>query len=476
MVTAVAAVDLGATSGRVMLGYVGRNELRVVPVSRFPNGPVVHPDGLHWGIRELFHHALSGIGSAVRQEPGLVSIGVDSWAVDYALLQGDRMLAEPFHYRDERTSAGVAATEALIDRDELYATNGLQFLTFNTLYQLAADRLSGALDQADSFLLIPDLINFWLTGRRFAERTNASTTGLLGIRTGVWDNDLIDRLQLPFGIFPELINAGSDVGGLLPELAAELGTGPALRVSAVASHDTASAVVAVPATDPDFAYISCGTWSLVGVELEEPVLSDEGRQANFTNEGGIDGRVRYLRNVMGLWMLSESVREWERSGAKVDLDNLLAAAESYSGPVPIVEVDDPRFQPPGDMPARIATYCAERGLPVPGSQAAMARTILESLAVAYADTIDAVRALTGKTISVIQLVGGGSQNKLLCQLTADRTGLPVIAGPVEATAIGNVLIQARAQGLVSGDLESLRALVARCTTQSRYLPRPQAIL
>lgn len=471
MVTAVAAVDLGATSGRVMLGYVGHNELRVVPVSRFPNGPVEHPDGLHWGVRDLFHHALSGIGSAVRQEPGLVSIGVDSWAVDYALLRGDRMLAEPFHYRDERTAQGVAATEALVGRDELYATNGLQFLTFNTLYQLAADRLSGVLEQADSFLLIPDLINFWLTGQRFAESTNASTTGLLSISTAAWDEELTARLQLPPGIFPELISAGSDVGGLLPELAAELGTAPALRVSAVASHDTASAVVAVPATDADFAYISCGTWSLVGVELEKPVLSDESRQANFTNEGGIDGRVRYLRNVMGLWMLSESVREWERSGEKIDLGQLVAAAESFSGQVPIVQVDDPRFQAPGDMATRIAEYCAERGLPTPQSRAAVTRTILESLAVAYAETIEAARELTGKTISVVHLVGGGSQNQLLCQLTADRTGLPVVAGPVEATAIGNVLVQARAQGLVTGDLESLRALVARSTSQARYLPR-----
>ncbi|HEU4807200.1 MAG TPA: rhamnulokinase family protein, partial [Homoserinimonas sp.] len=424
-----------------------------------------------WGIRDLFHHALSGIGSAVRQEPGLVSIGVDSWAVDYALLQGDRMLAEPFHYRDERTTAGVAATEALVARDELYATNGLQFLTFNTLYQLAADRLEGTLMQADSFLLIPDLINFWLTGRRFTERTNASTTGLLGIRTESWDNALIDRLQLPLGIFPELISAGSEVGALLPELAAELGTGSALRVSAVASHDTASAVVSVPATDPDFAYISCGTWSLVGVELDEPVLSNESRRANFTNEGGVDGRVRYLRNVMGLWMLSESVRQWERSGERIDLGDLLAAATSYTGPVPIVDVNDPRFQPPGDMPARVAEYCVERGLPVPGSRAAMARTIVEGLAVAYADTIETARALTGKTISVVHVVGGGSQNRLLCQLTADRSGLPVVAGPVEATAIGNILVQARAQGLVNGDLETLRGLVARSTSQARYLPR-----
>ena len=470
MVNAVAAVDLGATSGRVMLGYVGHNELRLVHVSRFPNGPVHQSDGLHWGVTELYNHAVAGLATAARQEPELLSIGVDSWADDYALLRGGRMLGEPFHYRDERTTAGVAATEALVSREELYSINGLQFLSFNTLYQLTADRLSGALDQAESFLLVPDLINYWLTGIQFAETTNASTTGLLNVRGGRWDNSLIERLELPRGIFPELVNAGSSVGGLLPELARELGIGSHLQVSAVGSHDTASAVAAVPATHPDFAYISCGTWSLVGVELENPMLSEGGRTANFTNEGGVDGRVRYLHNVMGLWLLNETINTWAAAGEHVDRQGLLRQAAAISYPVAIFDANDARFQPTGDMPSRIIGYCREHDLPVPASRVELVRSILESLAAAYADTIDKARELTGKTISVIHLVGGGSQNELLCQLTADRSGLPVLAGPVEATAIGNVLIQARAQGLVTGSLETLRALVSRAFSPRRYEP------
>ena len=469
MTAAVAAVDLGATSGRVILGHVGHNELTLTPIARFPNGPVTTPTGLRWDVSALYEHILSGLTAAAASEPDLVSIAVDSWAVDYGLLRDATMIDEPFHYRDERTAGGVAAVGEVIAADELYAHNGLQFLPFNSLYQFAADRLAGRLDGVETALLIPDLIDYWLTGQRFAERTNASTTGLLRVTDREWDAELIARLGLPREIFPTLIDAGTPVGGLLPEVARRIGA--SIPVNTVGSHDTASAVAGIPATDPDFAYISCGTWSLVGVELERPVLTEAGRLANFTNEGGVDGRVRYLHNVMGLWVLSESVRTWEAAGEQIDLPALLRAAAAVSGPVSIFDPDDARFLAPGDIPARIAAWLGEHGRPVPATRAAMVRSILESLADAYARTIDTARELTGKTISVIHLVGGGSLNTLLCQLTADRTGLPVIAGPVEATAIGNVLIQARAQGLVSGDLETLRAIVARSAAQERYLPR-----
>jgi rhamnulokinase len=473
MVAAVAAVDLGATSGRVMLGYVDHNELSLRPVARFPNNPVKTIDGLHWNILELYRNVVAGLTAAVREEPDIRSIAVDSWAVDYALLRGDRMLGNPYHYRDERTAQGVDAVHALVSPDELYRANGLQFLPFNTLYQLAADRIAGSLDTADRALLIPDLINYWLTGLSFAEKTNASTTGLLSVHDREWDHELVARLGLPRTLFPDLIEAGTSVGGLLPSVAAEIGaTGHgALRVSAVGSHDTASAVVAVPATTDDFAYISCGTWSLVGVELERAVVSDAGRQANFTNEGGVDGRVRYLHNVMGLWLLSESVRNWERSGETIDLPALIAQAERVTTPVTVFDANDPRFLAPGDMPARIAEWCREHGVAAPASRAEIVRSIIESLADAYAVALDRAASLSGKTISTVHIVGGGSQNTLLCQLTADRTGLPVLAGPVEATAIGNVLIQARAQGLVTGSLESLRDLVARAFAPVRYEPR-----
>jgi rhamnulokinase len=467
--SAVAAVDLGATSGRVILGHVGHNELRLTPISRFPNGPIRGRDGLRWNVSGLYEHVLAGLAVAAAREPELVSVAVDSWGVDYGLIHDGRLVAEPFHYRDERTSHGVAIVEASIGRPELYAVNGLQFLPFNTLYQLADDRASGRLDGIQSLLLVPDLLGFWLTGRRVAERTNASTTGLLSVTTGRWDDALIAKLGLPRELFPELVDAGSPIGSLLPDVVARIGA--TLRVDAVGSHDTASAVAAIPATDPDFAYISCGTWSLVGVELEHPVLTEAGRLANFTNEGGVDGRVRYLHNVMGLWVLSESVRTWEAEGDAIDLPALLEEAAVVSEKVSIFDPDDPRFLPPGDMPSRVAAWFDEHQLRAPSSRAAFVRSILESLADAYARTIEQARELSGKTISVIHLVGGGSLNTLLCQLTADRTGLPVVAGPVEATAIGNVLIQARTQELIEGDLETLRALVARSSNHARYAPR-----
>ena len=292
--------------------------------------------GLHWNLTGLHGHVLAGLAQALREAPDAASIGVDSWAVDYALLRGDRMLGEPFHYRDERTATGVESVHALAPFEELYRRNGLQFLPFNTLYQLAAEQASpgGCLDIADSLLLVPDLIGFELTGERVAERTNASTTGLLRVDTREWDDELIARLGIPAAVFPRLVDPGEVVGALRPEVAAELGAVARhpLEVVAVGSHDTASAVVAVPMRPESAAYISCGTWGLVGVELEHPVTSDAARAANFTNEGGVDGRVRFLHNVMGLWLLSESVRQWERDGEAVDLAELLAAATSVTAP------------------------------------------------------------------------------------------------------------------------------------------------
>jgi len=470
---AVAAVDLGATSGRVMIGYIGHNELSVRPVARFPNGPVElgagpHNGELHWDITRLYAAVLDGLGAALREERDILSIGVDSWAVDYALLKNGVRLGEVFHYRDERNARAAAALHERVSPVDLYAANGLQYLPFNTLYQLCAESNLAA---ADSFLLVPDLFDFWFTDRQVAERTNASTTGLLNVATGQWDDALIARLGLPRALFPELVDAGSIVGSINAGTAREIGASGPIAVTAVGSHDTASAIVAVPATGDDFAYISCGTWGLVGVELENPVLSEASRLANFTNEGGVDGRVRYLHNVMGLWLLSECVREWERDGASIELVGLLAAASRLDSSVALFDANDQGFLAPGDMPARIATWCRDHDQPVPATRVEFVRSILESLAVAFAGAVAQAAALSGKTVSVIHLVGGGSQNELLCQLTADRSGLPVRAGPVEATAIGNVLVQARAQQLVTGSLESLRALVAAAFSPKRYLPR-----
>lgn len=457
----VVAVDLGATSGRVMLGHVDHNELSLRPVARFANGPVQRADGLHWDIDRLYEHVLAGLASAVREDPAVTSVGVDSWAVDYALLAGGRILAEPFHYRDDRAVAGVERVHALVGPAELYTSNGLQFLSFNTLYQFAAER---RLAEAESFLLMPDLFAFRFTGRQFAERTNASTTGLLGTSTQEWDDALIARLGYPRTLFPGLVDPGTSLGALLPEVANRIGG--SLEVVTVGSHDTASAVVAVPAASADFAYISCGTWALVGVELEHPLLTQASRAANFTNEAGVDGRVRFLHNVMGLWLLSECAREWGHE----DLPALLAGAAAVTTPVPVFDANDPCFLAAGDMPGRIAAWLQEHGEPVPDNHAVVVRSIIESLANAFADAVRTASQLSGKTVSTIHIVGGGSLNELLCQLTADRSGLPVLAGPVEATAIGNVLIQARAQGFVDGSLESLRALVAAAFSPKRYLP------
>ncbi|MGN8552041.1 UNVERIFIED_CONTAM: rhamnulokinase [Microbacterium sp. SLM126] len=465
----VAAVDLGATSGRVMLGYVDDGMLRLEAVSRFPNGPVPGPDGLHWDFTALYRHILEGLRDAVAREPELASAGIDSWAVDYGLIESGEVRGEPFHYRDERTVRGVEQVHAVVPFDDLYRRNGLQFLPFNTLYQYVTER---GLADADVALLIPDLVAYLLTGVQAAERTNASTTGLVDVRTGQWDLELAERLGIPASVLPRLVRPGERLGALRG--AARERVGAAVEVVAVGSHDTASAVAAVPLSSPDAAYISCGTWGLVGVELEAPVVSDAAREANFTNEGGVDGRVRFLHNVTGLWLLSESVRAWEaEDGSPIDLPGLLDAAASVDGDVALFDANDPRLSAPGDMPARIAAVIDEAGAAVPASRAAFARTIVESIAQAFATAVATAGRLTDRQIDVIHVVGGGALNRLLCQATADRSGLPVLAGPVEATALGNVLVQARAHGWFGPDasLEDLREAVVSAFPPERYDPR-----
>jgi rhamnulokinase len=457
----VAAVDLGASSGRVMVGRVAPGHLTLDAVARFGNEPLRLPDGLHWNIAELYRQALHGLRAAVRTAPEVSGVAVDSWAVDYGLFRADRLLGLPFHYRDEKRAGGVDTVHAVVPPEELYSRNGLQFLPFNTVYQLAADPFVAS---ADTVLMIPDLIGFWLSECAFTERTNASTTGLLDVSTGEWDRELCGRLGVVSDIFPELVDPGTVLRSLSRGVRSFIGAD--LTLSAVGSHDTASAVVGVPMSGDDAAYISCGTWGLVGVELEKPVLTEAARNANFTNEGGVDGRTRFLTNVMGTWLLSETLRTW----ARTDLAALLAEAADYTGPLTIFDVQDSRFLPPGDMPARIAAYCAEHDLPVPASPAALVRSIVESLAEGFAQAVTQAAALSGRSVSVVHVVGGGAQNALLCQALADRSGLRVVAGPVEATALGNVLVQARALGELSGDLEVLRRLVAETQSLRTFMP------
>jgi rhamnulokinase len=454
-----------------MLGHLGPDQLSVEALHRFSNDPVRITDGLHWNVLELYRNLLIGLREAVAAQPDLAGIGIDSWAVDYGLVSGDGLINNPFHYRDERTARGVALVHKIADHATLYGINGLQFQPFNSIYQLAVDHEAGVIDDTTRMLMLPDLLGFWLTGEHVAERTNASTTGLLDVGTGSWNTTLIDKLSLPRSLFPLLVDPGTRIGSLRDDVREEIGGTQPLDVIAVGSHDTASAVVGVPMTEAGAAYVSSGTWSLVGVELDRPVLTEDSREANFTNEGGVDGKIRYLRNVMGMWLLSESIRTWQREGQSVKLTTLLEQAAEISAPAPIFDANHPSLLPPGDMPNRIATLCAEAGAPAPESPAGFARSILESLAEAYATAIADAERLSGRQINIVHIVGGGSQNALLCQLTANRTGRRVLAGPVEATAIGNVLIQGRAVGLVQGELSELRALVARTFPPAEYQPR-----
>lgn len=444
----VAAVDLGASSGRVVVGTVGPDQLELQTVARFPNGPVRREGGLHWDLPRLVDESMAGIRAAGPVD----SIGVDAWAVDYGLLREGRLLDLPWCYRDERTTTGVARVHAELVPEDLYRRTGLQFLPFNTVYQLAVEKQLG---EADQLLLIPDLVSSALTGRNVCEHTNASTTGLLDIGTGDWDDGLLALVGLRRDQLAPLVDPGTLIGH-------HDGT----PVVAVGSHDTASAVVGVPMTDRSSAYISCGTWGLVGIELDEPVLSEEARAANFTNEAGVDRRIRFLTNVMGTWLLSETLRMW-RDG---ELETWLAKAAAYDGPVTIFDVQDPRFVSPGDMPARIADWCGEYGVEAPADRVAVVASIVRSLVEAFAGAVEQASSLSGRRVDRVHVVGGGAQNGLLCQQLADRLGLSVLAGPVEATAVGNVLVQARQHDAVSGSLEDLRALVARTHPPAHYSP------
>jgi rhamnulokinase len=476
-----AAVDLGASSGRVMVADVAPDTLALREAHRFPNDPVRVRGSLHWDVLRLFHEIQTGLrvlgrGSSDGGGPP-VGVGVDSWAIDYGLLDAaGGLLGNPFAYRDGRTDGVADRVHEKLPFADLYRRTGLQYLPFTTLYQLAAEPPE-RIAAAERLLLVPDLLTYWLTGRAGTEVTNASTTGLLDVTTGGWAGDVLDAVGVPERLLPPLRSPGDLVGTLLPDVAAETGLPASTVVTAVGSHDTASSVVAVPAEDDgpgsEFAYVSCGTWSLVGVELDAPVLTDDSRAANFTNERGVDGRVRYLRNVMGLWLLQESLRTWRREGRDARLAVLLAAAEALP-PGPVVDPDDPRFLPPGDMPARIAAACREAGHPEPPSQAHVVRCVLDSLAAAYARAVADATRLSGRSVRAVHLVGGGALNEPLCRLTADACGLPVLAGPVEATALGNVLVQARAAGVLTGGLADLRALVRRTQTVRRYDPRPRA--
>nr|WP_222108864.1 rhamnulokinase family protein [Streptomyces cupreus] len=450
-----------------MVGRVGPDSLELTEAHRFANRPVRVPEGLRWDILRLHAGVLDGLRAAGQVD----SVGIDSWAVDYGLLDADgALLGNPVHYRDARTEGVAEKVWASVPAAELYAATGLQYAPFNTLYQLTAARESEQLAHAQRLLLIPDLLTYWLTGEQGTELTNASTTQLVDPRTRDWSYGIAQRLGIDLELFAPLRQPGDPAGLLRPEVLEETGfTGP-VPVTAVGSHDTASAVAAVPAGAGErFAYICTGTWSLAGLELDAPVLTEESRAANFTNELGLDGTVRYLRNIMGLWLLQECLRAW----GDPDLGGLLLQASKAPALRSVVDAGDAAFLAPGRMPERIAEACRRSGQPVPESPAEVTRCILDSLALAHRRAVADAQRLADRPVDVVYVVGGGTRNALLCQLTADACGLPVVAGPTEAAALGNVLVQARPHGLVR-DLADGRQLLTRTQPLTRYEPRGDA--
>ena len=459
-----AAVDLGATSGRVVLGKVGPRTLELAEVHRFGNGPAELDGSLHWDVVGLFQNVLVG---SERLPPKVASLGVDSWAIDYGLLDGHgTLLGAPYSYRDRRTEPVIDKVHALTPPEQLYALHGLQFLPFTTLYQLAAAQGTPALEAARTLLLIPDLIGFWLTGSVGAEATNASTTGLFDARRQAWSAEL----TAVAGVNPDILPPLHQPGHLLGPLRASLREQTRFdgNVLSVGSHDTASAFVATPFTSANSICISLGTWGLVGLETDAPVLTEAARRANFTNELGVDGRIRFLRNVAGLFLLTETLNQWRFT--HVDRSRLLAQATDLARG-PVFDVDDPRLVSPGAMASKICDVLQDGGWPPPRRKAQLVRAILDSLAIKLAATASEASHLAGVTPDVIHIVGGGVNNPLLCQLLADEAQLPVIAGPVEATAIGNLLVQARTVGTVDSSLDGMRELVRRTQRLLTYEPR-----
>ena len=458
--TAYIAVDLGASSGRVMLGTVDRDVVAVEQVHRFPTRALRLPDGLHWDLGHLYAEVLAGVRAASERGASPRGIGFDSWGVDYALLSGaGSILGAPFHHRDART----AGRSASLDATQLYAATGIQTLDINTLTQLLAEDPRGAISAAEMLLFIPDLFGYLFTGERAAERTIASTSQLLG-----WDGRSSTMVLESTGI-PDLLAPLAKTGSLLGTPLAHVreSTGFTGLVFSVAGHDTASAVTAIPAEPgSEFAFVSCGTWGLVGFELDAPRLDAQSLAAGFTNEQGVDGTYRFLRNVTGLWLLTESIRSWRSAGP---VPEFVAAARDVPRFRSLIDPLDPVFVAPGDIPARIAAYCESTGQPVPRTPPEVTRCILDSLALSFADAVRTGSALTGVRPTVIHIVGGGSQIAELCASLADLSGVPVVAGPTEATALGNLLLQARTLGEITS-LADIRALVARSASVSRYEP------
>lgn len=466
------AYDLGAESGRAVLGTVSRESLSLEEIHRFPNGPVRVMGSMHWDVLRLFSEMKTALRMCCAKTGGRIDgIGVDTWGVDFGLLgRDDVLLGNPYHYRDPRTDGMMEEAFRQVSRQEIFEHTGIQFMQLNSLYQLLAMVKSNSvfLEKAETLLLMGDLLHFWFCGRKAAEFTLATTSQAYDPTTGDWSEYLLEKLRIPRSIFPEVVPPGTVLGELLPSLQSELGVG-AVPVIAPACHDTGCAVAAVPAEGSNWAYLSSGTWSLMGVEVTKPVINEKSLNYNVTNEGGVQGTYRLLKNIAGLWLVQECRRAWERQGNKYTYDQLTDLASQAPAFKSLVNPDDPRFLNPADMPEAIRSFCGETQQPVPETPGELVRCALESLALKYRITLSQIEDLTGSKVERLHIVGGGSQNRLLNQLASDSLGIPVIAGPVEATAIGNVMVQAMARGTISG-LQEGRKLVQRSFPTKRYEP------
>ena len=465
------AIDLGASSGRGIVGAFDGEKLTLRENHRFSNDPVNLCGRLYWDILRIFHEIKLSVQKTVLDGDAVSSIGIDTWGVDYGLLdRAGRLLSNPVHYRDARTEGAQALVSRTVPAEELYRVAGIQTLNFNTIYQLAVEREEAPerLAQAERMLNIPDLLNYFLTGRMANEYTILSTGALLDAKKRDYAWEILDRLGIPRRLFGDVTAPGTDLGTLLPQVQGETGKTDA-HVLTVASHDTASAVIAVPSEEKDFLYISSGTWSLMGTELSDPLINAESRAANFTNEGGACGTVRFLKNIMGLWIIQESRRQWRREGKDYSFAQMEAWAKESTAFRSLIDVDDPDFATPGDMPGKIRAYCKSTAQPVPESVGEVVRCIYESLALKYRSVAERVMELMGRRAKVIHVVGGGTKDRFLSQLTADACGIPVCAGPEEATAIGNLMMQLMAAGEVS-DLSQARRVVAASFETKQYLP------
>jgi rhamnulokinase len=471
----LAAVDLGAQSGRVAIGRLDGERLDVKEVHRFPNVPVRTRGTLNWDILRIYQEVLDGLRAAAREAGPIDSVAVDSWGIDFGLIdRKGRLLQNPTHYRDGRRARAVETVLECVPARELYERTGIQLIPISTVFELAAMAVDGdpALTAAETLLLVPDLMHYWLCGVQTSELTNATTTQCFDPRRGTWADDLLDRLDVPTGLLPDVVEPGSVLSRVDRDVADDTRIGNA-AVVAVATHDTASAVAAVPFRARGAAFVSAGTWSLIGVEVDEPVISDATFAANLTNEGGVDGTFRLLRNVTGLWLVHECRRSWALDGHDYSFDQLVALASQAQALRSFIEPNDPVFVEPGDVPARVRAFCAHTGQAEPVEPGAVVRCILESLALKHAETVEVLGTVTGTPPSEIHVVGGGARNELLCRWTASASGLPVYAGPQEATLLGNLLMQAMSLGEIAS-LAELRKIVAASTTMVTHEPRQTA--